>query len=121
MRSKAVVAILSLAFLLAGCSPLENHARDAAAAAQGFIQQAQKNHQAECQAFPTKPWPCVAINEAVGAQNLLIDAVEQYCGWPSGVAAPTQPCLRKAEYQKRLAAAVDSVNRIIKDYRAAAQ
>lgn len=124
--STALSVALALTLLLsAGCSPLEVQARNAAAAAQGFIQQAQKNHQAECNATPTKPFPCQMINQAVAAQNLLIDAIEQYCGWPAGAQPPADAvnhaCAKNVSAQQRLQAAVDSVNQIIKDYKGASQ
>ncbi len=121
-----VPGMMALAFVLAGCSPLEVSARDAAAAAQGFLEQAQQNHLAECQANPGKPFPCVTINQAVGAQNLLIDAIEQYCGWPSRPGADAlkqfagQPCARNKGAEQHLQNAVASLNSIIADYKLAA-
>lgn len=115
-------ALVFTGLSLAGCSPLENRARDAAAASQGFIQQAQRNHLAECQANPAKPFPCQTINQAIAAQNLLIDAIEQYCGWPSGTqpsGAASYPCAKNVSAQQRLQAAINSINQIIKDYKGA--
>lgn len=118
------LAVLTLA--LTGCSPLENSARDAAAAAQGFIEQAQQNHLTECQANPEKDFPCQNINQAIGAQNLLIDAIEQYCGFPSRPGAEAlkalegRHCIRNKAAGERLRSAVASLNSIIADYRLAA-
>src|SRR6516225_11749958 len=73
--------LIAVVFLAAGCSPVEQQARYALAASQGFIMQAQKNHQDECSQTPKKAFPCAEINQAVGAQNLAIDALEIYCSW----------------------------------------
>lgn len=121
MKWTFISAILFSALVFTGCSSLENKARDAAAASQGFIEQAQRNHLAECQASPAKPFPCQVINQAVAAQNLLVDAVEQYCGWPAGIQPPSgatnHVCAKNVSATQRLQAAVNSVNKILADYK----
>ena len=116
-----LVAVL----LLGGCSPVENQARDALAASQGFIIQAQKNHQAECSQTPKKDFPCGIINQAVGAQNLAIDALETYCSWtPQDVAdaaagKTVHPCVETKTAEDTLKSALANLNRILKDYKTA--
>jgi hypothetical protein len=122
----AVIAVLLLPFALGGCPKLWEDARDAVSSSQGFIEEAQHNHLAECQANPMKPFPCVMINQAVGAQNLLADAIDLYCGWPvrPGVEQfkdlAGKPCASKPEYKKSLESAVKGLNSIIGDYKLAA-
>lgn len=122
---KQIVVVLAVALLLAGCSPLENQARDALAASQGFIAQAQMNHQAECSATPKKAFPCAMINQAVGAQNLAIDALETYCSWiPQDVAnvaagKPVHGCIEVKTASGALSAALANLSRVLKDYKTA--
>src|SRR6516164_166904 len=110
---------------LAGCSPVEQQARDALAASQGFIMQAQQNHQAECSQTPKKAFPCAMITQAVGAQNLAIDALEVYCGWTASDVADAaagksvHPCVETKTAADPLKAALSNLNRILKDYKTA--
>jgi hypothetical protein len=116
--------LLAVVFL-AGCSPVEQQARDALAASQGFLMQAQKNHQAECSQTPKKDFPCGTINQAVGAQNLAIDALEVYCGWTASDVADAaagktvHACVPVKTAADPLKAALSNLNRILKDYKAA--
>lgn len=71
-----VVSLLSML----GCSPLENRARDTAAALSGSIIAAQTQYQASCTTNP-KQQICDLINHGVSGENALITAVETYCGW----------------------------------------
>src|SRR6516162_2714485 len=110
---------------LAGCSPVEQQARDALAASQGFIMQAQKNHQAECSQTPKKSFPCAMINQAVGAQNLAIDALEVYCGWSASdvtdaaAGKTVHACVPVKTAADPLKAALSNLNRILRDYKLA--
>lgn len=81
---KRVVLLVPILFLLA-CSPIEQNARDTAAALQGAITTAQSQYQASCTQQPTAK-ECQIINQAVAGQNALVTAVEAYCGW-----SPTNP------------------------------
>jgi len=117
--------LIVVVFLAAGCSPVEQQARDALAASQGFIMQAQKNHQAECAATPKKSFPCAMINQAVGAQNLAIDALETYCSWTAQDVADAaagksvHACVPVKTAADPLKAALSNLNRILKDYKLA--
>jgi hypothetical protein len=72
--------IFVLTFVMVACSPLEQQARNTAAALNGAISAAQTQFMSECTASP-KDQPCVIINQAVAGQNALVTAVEAYCGW----------------------------------------
>ena len=119
MKRTWLVAVV----FLAGCTPVEQQARDALAASQGFIMQAQKNHQAECSQTPKKSFPCAMINQAVGAQNLAIDALEVYCGWTASDVADAaasktvHACVPVKTAADPLKAALSNLNRILKDYK----
>ena len=78
-RYFALVVALSVLPMVA-CSPLENQARDVAAALSGSIVAAQSKYQASCSANPSQQI-CVAINRGVSGENALVTAVETYCGW----------------------------------------
>ena len=84
MVRKRLMAVLLLPLLLPllACPKFVASSVDTLAAAQGFIAQAQLNHQTECKADPTKNFPCQMINQAVDAQNTAVDALEAYCQLP---------------------------------------
>src|ERR1700675_3593078 len=84
----AVVRALGVLPMVA-CSPLENQARDVAAALSGSIVAAQSKYQGSCAANPSQAI-CQAINRGVSGENALVTAVETYCGW-AGTAAPPDP------------------------------
>ena len=85
---------LGLTLVTVGCTPVEQNARNAAAALQGSLVAAQAQYGATCKANPTQA-VCQLVNRAVSGQNALITASETYCGW-SAVAPPqdqTTPCV----------------------------
>jgi len=115
--------LIALSLCLSGC--IEKAARDAAAAAQGFIVQAQANHNAECTANPALDFPCQTINRAIAAQNLLIDSLETYCGWPTRPTADqlknfTAPCNGSAGAKATLTIAISNLKDILPDLQRAA-
>ena len=120
------IILVVAAFGMFTCNtPLENQARDTAAAAQGFITAAQTAHGAECKADPTKA-VCVDINRAVDAQNILIDAAETYCGWqtrptPAQLAAATASCQRISSASSGLQVATGNLQNILADIKAVSQ
>lgn len=78
---KRLALSLVLALTLMGCStPLENNARDAAAALGGTLTVAIAQNQTACTANPTAS-TCQLIARGVATQNALITAIETYCGW----------------------------------------
>lgn len=87
MRQTAIVLLLSVLFPMLGCTPLENQARDTAAALSGSIIAAQTRYQAGCSSNPTQEI-CQVINRGVSGENALLTAVETYCGWTPTLAPP---------------------------------
>jgi hypothetical protein len=79
MRTLAVGLLLVCLLPMLGCSPIENQARDTAAALSGAIIAAQGQYQASCVANPNQQ-VCQLINRGVAGENALITAVETYCG-----------------------------------------
>lgn len=112
----------ALSFALAGCpkTPLEQSALDVIAAAGGSISQMQTDHQVECVANP-KLSLCQKIDQAVAAQNTLIDVTATYCGWTVRPISPsTAPCARLASAIPAMQVAVTNLSAIIADAKAAA-
>jgi hypothetical protein len=91
---KRIALLLTMTLLLTACTPLEQSARNTAAALQGALTAAQAQYLTECTASP-KDAPCVTINQAVAGENALVTAVEAYCGWSqaSPPAVPTATCV----------------------------
>ncbi len=86
---KTMIGMGLLCVVMVGCSPLENQARDAAAALSGSIVAAQTKYQTTCAANPGQEI-CKIINRGVSGENALITAIETYCGW-SPMVAPPEP------------------------------
>jgi hypothetical protein len=86
---KRLMTMLTVVIVLPmlGCSPLENQARDTAAALSGSIVAAQSEYQASCVANPTQE-VCQVIDRGISGENALITAVESYCGWTPTLAPP---------------------------------
>lgn len=116
--------ILSACFLLtatlglAGCfqSP-QATAYQAIAAAQGFLQQAQANHGQYCEANPNVGFPCVAIHNAVVAENMAVDALETYCSWTIPPADPKAACTPVASAKAALLQAVANLTSALNQYK----
>lgn len=92
---KLLVLIVVMTLATVACSPLEQNARNTAAALQGALSTVQAQYQASCSANPAQK-SCTTINQAVAGQNALVTAVEAYCGWspsapPANGAAPCVP------------------------------
>ena len=87
MKNLIVIFLVVCLVPMLACSPLENEARDTAAALGGSIAAAQTRYQAACAANPSQQI-CQVINRGVSAQNALITAVETYCGWSTAAAPP---------------------------------
>jgi hypothetical protein len=85
MRKSLVALIVTMCLSLTACTPLEQSARNTAAALQGGLGAAQTKYQTTCAATPTAT-ACTVITKAIDAQNILVTATEAYCGWST--AAP---------------------------------
>ena len=115
---RLTIGALVLTILMLGCSPLENQARDTAAALSGSIAAAQSMYQARCAANPAQEI-CQVINRGVSGENALLTAIETYCGWtptldPNGPKSgpslapldPTAKCMPVKSAQATLQAAI---------------
>ena len=105
---RLTISVLVLTLLpVLGCSPLENQARDTAAALSGSIAAAQGKYQASCAANPAQEI-CQVINRGVSGENALLTAIETYCGWTPSLAPldPTAKCVPVKSAQAGLQAAI---------------
>jgi hypothetical protein len=107
MRKLFTIALALGVLPMLACSPLENQARDAAAALSGSIVAAQTMYQGSCTANPSQQI-CQSINRGVSGENALITAVETYCGWAVTPAPPdpTAKCVPLKSTQTALQAAI---------------
>ena len=107
MRKLATILVVIMLLPMLGCSPLENQARDTAAALSGSIIAAQTKYQVSCGANATQEI-CQVINRGASAENALVTAVETYCGWTPTLAPPdpTAKCVPVKSAQAALQAAI---------------
>lgn len=77
---KRLWIVLTACILLIGCSPLEQNARNTAAALQGAIVAAQTSQQSSCSANSQQE-SCIVITKAINGQTALVTSIEAYCGW----------------------------------------
>jgi hypothetical protein len=113
-----IAVVLAFTMLLTACSPLENKARDSAAAIGGVLSYAQVKYLDQCKANPSQN-VCATINRGVSAQNALVTAVETYCGW-STVAPPpdqTAKCYPVKSAVAGLNTAIANANRLVVEIR----
>lgn len=85
---KRLFVLVPLLILIA-CSPIEQQARNTAAALQGTLVAAQAKYHDTCVANPSQN-VCTTINKGVSGENALITAIETYCGWSTTI-PPTDP------------------------------
>jgi hypothetical protein len=115
---KLFALVLVLTLVMVACSPLEQQARNTAAALQGALSAAQAQYLTQCTANP-KDTPCVTINQAIAGENALVTAVEAYCGW-SQTAPPangTTPCVPVKGAAAGLQTAINNANLFITELR----
>jgi hypothetical protein len=107
MRRLMMTLTIVIVLPMIGCSPLENQARDTAAALSGSIVAAQSKYQTSCVANPTQDI-CQIIDRGISGENALITAVETYCGWTPALAPPdsTANCMPVKSAQTALEAAI---------------
>jgi uncharacterized lipoprotein NlpE involved in copper resistance len=122
-RKVAVASVLAITLVLVGCTNFVRASVDSLAAAQGFIGQAQKNHQAECSVDPSQDFPCQTINRAVDAQNAAVSALEVYCQLPVApdpatlASVGTQACNENPSAKQVLVSALANLNQILSSYK----
>jgi len=111
MRTIVVGLLLVCMLPMLGCSPIENQARDTAAALSGAIVAAQTQYQATCVANPNEQ-VCQLINKGVAGENALITAVETYCGWTASIVPPdpTATCVPVKSAQAALEVAITNAS-----------
>lgn len=110
MRMSKVLLLVPL-LLLVACSPIEQKARDTAAALQGTLIAAQAKYHDSCVANPSQT-VCVAINRGVSGENALITAVELYCGW-STTAPPADVNAKCVPVKTAQAALTSAINNAV--------
>ena len=126
--------LLVLMLVLSGCpavhpthpgttDQLANSTYDLVAGAKGFLDKAKEQHP-ECATGTTSDM-CARIGQAVGAKDLLIDALTLYCSGPnflSGGACdpPAKGTPARTQVEARLRAAVANSNQISGDLKKAA-
>lgn len=103
--------VLALTLPLVACSPLEQQARNTAAALQGALGAAQAQYQATCTNDP-KQQVCTVINQAVAGQNALVTASEAYCGWSTAAppSSSTSACVPVKGAAAGLQTAINNAN-----------
>ena len=106
---KLLALSLASCMVMLGCQPIENSARDTAAALSGSIVAAQSKYQTSCVANPSQS-VCQLINKGVHGENALISPVETYCGWSVTLAPPdpTAVCVPVKSAQAGLQAAISN-------------
>jgi len=94
MKQCMIAVILVLTMATVACSPLENQARNTAAALQGVIVAAQAKYHDSCVGNPALA-VCQLINKGISGENALITAGETYCGWSTSgpPADPNAKCV----------------------------
>ena len=114
MRKVLVSLILVMTMITVACSPLEQQARDTAAALQGALVTAQTQYTTTCQAN-SRQTPCTIINQAIEGQNALVTAVEAYCGWSQSAppVIPTATCVPVKSAQAGLQTAINNAQLFI--------
>jgi len=107
MRMFTTLLIVIALLPMVACSPVENQARDTAAALSGSIIAAQTKYQASCAADPGQEI-CQVINRGVSGESALLTAVETYCGWAATLAPPdpSAKCVPVKSTQAALQAAI---------------
>jgi hypothetical protein len=131
-RSLGLVAVLALS--LSGCpkntitaphpgttDSLANNAYDVVAAAKGYLISERSQHP-ECPAATTTV--CVIIGQAVGAKDLLIDAITVYCSGPSFLTGgacdpPAAGTPAATQAAAKLQSAITNYNQIAADLKTA--
>jgi len=109
MKNLMISVITVCVLMMTGCSPLENQARNTAAALSGSIVAAQTKYQASCASNGAQQI-CQVINRGVSGENALITAIETYCGWTAALTPPdaSAKCVPVKSAQTALQAAISN-------------
>jgi hypothetical protein len=119
---KLLWLLLVIPLIACPTTPLEQGARNTAAALQGALQAAQTQFQTTCTSNP-KQTACTVINQAVAGQNALITATEAYCGWSQAVPPPstTATCVPVKSAQAGLTTAIANANLFVTELKGVIQ
>lgn len=117
LKSLAISVVL---LSMVACSPIEQQARNSAAALGGLLAAAQTQYQAGCTTNPSQSI-CTTINQAISGENALITATEAYCGWSaaSPPGAPSQACVPVKTATAGLQTAIANANSFISQLKGA--
>ena len=118
---KALPGLLISVLFLAGCTPLERSAYNTVVAAKGFLDSEKQAHPEYTTGATSTV--CVDIQKAVGAKDLLIDAITVYCSGPdfNNGGACNAPDLHTAagvQAEAKLRAAITNYKQIAADLKA---
>ncbi len=119
MKKLLIAPVLLCVLALTGC-PAEQDARDAIAAAHGYIVSAQSQWQASCTVDKTQ-LKCATTNKLIAAQHTAADALAVYCGGPSATGvgyADGGTCVPQKSAGPALQSAVMNMNAIVADVKA---
>lgn len=119
MKRSLCTALLGIVLLaMGGCKTDPAKARDAIAAAGGFLTDVQTKHLVACRADPKQP-VCVKINQAGAVQRLAATTLNEFCAGPplagDATYATGGPCSEQAGVEPRLEAALRDLNSIMID------
>jgi hypothetical protein len=109
MKRIALFLIVTMTLGTVACSPIEQNARNTAAALQGVIVAAQAKYHDTCVANSGQN-VCQTINRGISGQNALVTSVETYCGWSTTMppADVNAKCVPVKSAQSALTAAINN-------------
>lgn len=118
-----VLPLTIVSLYIAGCSPVETQAYRTVVGANAFLKSVSSQHP-ECKSGLVSD-TCTKLSQAVGAKDLLIDAVEAYCAGPQfqtgGVCQPPAKGTPAAtQAAAKLQAAINAYNQAQTDLKKAA-
>ena len=120
MQHKSALSLLLLTVVLTGCPPPQESARDSILTARAVIETAQGDFRTSCQQDATQR-VCAAINRAVDAHNLAVDALDIYCSggdWNAGgVCQPPTDQFTREQFESKLRTAISNLDSIIRELR----
>lgn len=119
MRRLLLPLAVTLALVLAGCTPLERTAYNTGVAAKAFLDSERATHP-ECATGATST-VCVDIAKAVAAKDLMLDALTVYCAGPTFPAScnpPAKGTPASAQAIAKLQGAISAYNQIAADLKA---
>jgi len=122
VRRSIAVTILVLGLVVAGCTPLERSAYNAAVAGKAFLDKEKAAH-SECASGGTSTL-CSALSRGTAVKDSLLDAIAVYCAGPTFDAGgacnpPAKGTPAATQATAKLQAAMASWNQVVTDIKAA--